>query len=100
MSLETRIEKLEAKCNIKHRCQLIVAVWHGSPGPTKEQSNQFIANQKEKGECERCSGVCVLNWASLHPWIWQQQGGNDSRRPVVEDKKRPDASFVIGKGYV
>ncbi len=64
MSLEKRIEKIEEKCNIKHRCMLVITVWNGTEEPTKEQSDQYLEHQRESGHCERCSGVCVLDWTA------------------------------------
>lgn len=73
MSIEKRIEKLEEECNIKHSCMLLIEVWDGTEGPTKEQSDQYLEHQRESGECENCGGICVLDWTAKPPKIWRQQ---------------------------
>ena len=98
MSLETRLQKIEEKCNIKHRCQLVIAIWDGSEGPTSEQSDQFREHQKETGECQRCTGLCILNWTERPPRIWRQQDYSESRK--VEGRTEDAVTFVVGKGYV
>ena len=99
MKLEKRIEKIEAKFNIKHGCVLLITVWDGTEGPTKEQSDQYLKNQKESGQCENCGGICILDWTEKPPKIWKQQSLKGGRGMSVEDNKQHDWSFVIGKGY-
>ena len=97
MKLQKRIEKIEEKLNIKHRCVLLITVWDGSECPTKEQSDQFLEHQRESGQCENCEGICVLDWTEKPPKIWKQQSVEGERG--MPYNKQQDCSFVIGKGY-
>lgn len=100
MRLVKRLEKVELKCNIKHRCTLVVAVWDGTEGPTKEQSARFLDYQKDTGQCEKCRGLCVLDWTAEPPTIWRQRSDVEARTVVTGNKDGHDTRFVIGKGYV
>ena len=99
MKLEKRIEKIEEKLNIKHGCFLLVTIWDGSEGPTKEQSAQFLKHQKESGLCENCGGICVLDWTANPPPITRQRNIAGGRGVPAGDNMQHDWSFVIGKGY-
>lgn len=72
MRLKTRLEKIEKQCKVGHRCLLLVAIADGTEGPTREQSQRYRDQQKASGECEKCTGVCVLNWTEQPPRIWRQ----------------------------
>ena len=99
MKLEKRIEKIEEKLNIKPGCFLLVTIWDGRKGPTKEQSDQFLKQQKETGLCENCGGICLLDWTANPPRITQQRSIIGRRGVSAGDDKQHDWSFVIGKGY-
>lgn len=99
MKLEKRIEKIEEKLNIKPGCFLLVTIWDGSESPTKEQSAQYLKQQKETGQCQNCGGICILDWTEKPPKIWKQLTVEGGRDLPAEDLKKYDRSFVIGKGY-
>jgi len=99
VKLEKRIEKIEDKLNIKHGCFLLVTIWDGSEGPTKEQSAQFLKHKKETGLCENCDGICVFDWTAQFPRITQQRSVEGRHTLPAEVSKQHNWSFVIGKGY-